>query len=197
MSAAGGARRGGALACGLPRGRRTPRGRLRWYLVQVPEGRERSVCEALRRLVPEALLEDAFCPAKERWMKRAGSWFTSEVLMYRGFLFAATRDAAGLDRELSGLSLPARLVGSQGRSWAPIDDGAAAWLSAAMDGEHVIRSSTAWIVGGELCVQSGPLVGQEDRVSKVDRHRRTCLVRVSDADGGLIERMPIDVPFKG
>ena len=44
--------RGGSLAAGLPCGRRTPRGRERWYLPRMPQGREESLCAELRRLVP-------------------------------------------------------------------------------------------------------------------------------------------------
>ena len=60
----------------------------------------------------------------------------------------------------------------------------------------VLRSSMAHIVEGELRVLAGPLMGQERRVRKIDRHRRRCLVDVCDADGGFVEQMPLDVPFK-
>ena len=60
----------------------------------------------------------------------------------------------------------------------------------------MLRTSVAVIEGGVLRVERGPLVGQEARVSRVDRHRRRCLVRVTDADGGFTECMPLDVPRK-
>lgn len=191
-----GARGRGSLAAGLPAGRRTPRGRSRWYLVEVPEGREELYCERVRRLVPAGALDDAFCIYKERWMKREGRWFTRELLMYRGLFFAVTRDAAALDGALQRLTFPARLMGSEGRSWVPLADEARDWLSAAMDGRHVIRSSTAVIVDGVLHVQEGPLVGQEASMARLDRHKRCCEVHVCDADGGFVERMPLDIPFK-
>ena len=70
------------------------------------------------------------------------------------------------------------------------------WFEASMDADHVLRSSMAHIVEGELRVLAGPLMGQERRVRKIDRHRRRCLVDVCDADGGFVEQMPLDVPFK-
>ena len=45
-------------AAGLPFGRRTPKGRERWYLLRVPEGREAAMCAELKRLVPGDLLKD-------------------------------------------------------------------------------------------------------------------------------------------
>lgn len=177
-------------------GRRSPRGRERWYLLRMPEGREASICAELRRLLPESVLADAFVLRKERWMKRAGVWFLEPVNMYRGYAFAVSSDAAGLAKAIAGLTLPVELVGTDVRSWAPLADEAAAWYAAAMDASHVIRSSTAVIVGGVLHVQSGPLVGQEARISKVDRHRRRCQVLVGEGDTAFTEQAPIDVPFK-
>lgn len=186
----------GGLAAGLPMGRRSPRGRERWYLLRMPEGREASICAELKRLLPESVLSDAFVLRKERWMKRGGVWFLEPVNMYRGYAFAISADAAGLAKELSRLTLPVELVGTETRSWAPLSDEAAAWYAGVTDDRHVIRSSTAVIVDGVLHVQSGPLVGQESRISKVDRHRRRCQVRVGDGDVAFTEQAPIDVPFK-
>lgn len=190
------AKRAAAAAAGLPFGRRTPKGRERWYLLRVPEGRESATCAELKRLVPGDLLKDAFALRKERWFKRAGEWSLVPVDMYRGYAFAVSPDAAGLARALSRLTLPAALVGTESRSWAPLDDEVASWYASVADERHVIRSSTAVIVDGVLHVTEGPLVGQEARISKVDRHRRRCTVRVSDGDGSFAEQAALDVPFK-
>ena len=189
-------RRGVRLADGLPRGRRSPRGRLRWYLIQVPEGRERSLCGDVLRLVPRDVLNDAFVIMRERWMKRSGEWFTQECVMYPGFIFAVTGDVVALSKALGTLTLPVRPAAADERSWAPLADEARDWLAAAMDERHVIRSSTAVIADGALHVEEGPLVGQEDRLSGLNRHKRFCRVRVADADGGFVESVPLSVPSK-
>ncbi len=189
-------RRGARMAMGLPCGRRTPAGRVRWYLLRVPEGREQDSCDRLLRLVPKDLLDDAFVPQKERWIKRGGMWSLGAAPMYRGYAFALSRDAAGLAKALAGLSVPAELAGTEQRAWLPLADEAAAWFAQSMDARHVIRSSTAEIRDGVLRVLEGPLAGQEARISRIDRHRRRCLVSVGDADGGFTESMPIDVPHK-
>ena len=185
-----------ALPMGLPRGRRTPRGKTRWYLVPVPEGREPATCEKIRKIVPSDLLADAFVLRKERWFKRAGVWSLNLVQMYHEYFFVATGDVTALDRELSRLSFPARIASESGRGFLPLAFEAQEWFEASMDADHVLRSSMAHIVEGELRVLAGPLMGQERRVRKIDRHRRRCLVDVCDADGGFVEQMPLDVPFK-
>lgn len=186
-------RAGARLAGALPCGRRSPRGRERWYLVQVPEGRELSLCHELQRIVPRPALADAFVPQRERWMKRSGLWFTQVRVMYPGYVFIASPDAPALAKALAGLTLPARLVGTEDRSWVPVADEARVWLASVMDEARVIRSSQALLEGGELCVVAGPLMGQEARICEVNRHKRFCRVRVVDADGGFTETMPLDV----
>ena len=110
-SAARSAAHGGSLAAGLPMGRRTPRGRERWYLLRMPEGREATLCAELKRLLPGSVLSDAFVLRKERWMRRGGVWFLEPVNMYRGYAFAISSDAAGLAKAIAGLTLPVELVG--------------------------------------------------------------------------------------
>lgn len=56
--------------------------------------------------------------------------------------------------------------------------------------------SRAVIADGALHVEEGPLVGQEDRLSGLNRHKRFCRVRVADADGGFVESVPLSVPSK-
>lgn len=188
-------RRGGAEVA-LPLGHRVPKGRLRWYLVEVPQGRERSICESVCRVLSGDVIEEAFVPMAERWIKSSGAWKRAVRPLYSSYFLAATRDVAALDKALVRVTFPAQLVGSQGRFFSPVDEGALAWLGAVMDVGHVVRSSTGRIVNGVLQVTAGPLRGQEERVIKIDRHRRTCLVRVGEGTGGFTVTLPLEVPFK-
>lgn len=49
-------------------------GRVRWYLVHTPIGKERETCEKVRRIIPHDLMQDAFVMQKEFWFKRDGAW---------------------------------------------------------------------------------------------------------------------------
>lgn len=172
-------------------------GRRRWYLVRVPEGREASMCERVRSMVSPGLLDDAFVMRKERWFKRGGVWSLQPLPMYPGYFFAVSRNGRALARAISRMDVPAEVVGARSMRPTPLSTEAQAWFAASLDAEHVLRSSTAVITDGQLRVQSGPLVGQETRMSKVDRHRRRCAVRVCDGGGrDFTEVMPLDVPFK-
>jgi hypothetical protein len=179
----------------MPVGRRTPRGQRRWYLVHAP-GREESTCEKVKKIISPDLLEDAFVMRKERVRKRDGVWRTYTVPMYEDYFFVVTRDVGALDRELAKLSFPAHVCKGENRFYAPMAEEAQAWYEQMMDATHTIRTSTAVIEGGELHIQDGPMVGQEDRVTRVMRKRCVCNVAVSEDGAGFSECVPFVVPFR-
>ena len=182
------------LVAPFPTGRRTPRGTLRWYPVRVPEGREAASAERLRKLVPADVLDDAFSVQRERWFKRAGAWSVQTVPLYRGYVFAASRDGVGLGRALHQLGLRGDVCQPDGRL-TPLADDVRVWIASAMDGQRVLRASEGVIEGGVLRVTGGPLVGREAEVAKIDRHRRTCTVRV-EGKSGAVEHLALNVPVK-
>ena len=86
-------------------------GRVRWYLVHTPNGKERETCEKVRRIIPHELMQDAFVMQKEFWFKRDGAWSLQTKPMYKEYFFVATRDAALLDKALAQLSFGCRIAG--------------------------------------------------------------------------------------
>lgn len=183
------------LSVCMPTGRRTPRGKRRWYLVHAP-GREQTTCDKVRKIIPDGLLEDAFVMRKERVRKRHGEWITYTVPMYRDYFFVVTSDVNALDKELSKLSFPAQIVKGENRFYVPMAEEAQGWYERMMDATHTIRTSTAVIVDGELQIQEGPMVGQESRVIKVMRQKCACTVAVGESGRGFEECVPFVVPFR-
>ena len=171
-------------------------GRVRWYLVHTPNGKERETCEKVRRIIPHELMQDAFVMQKEFWFKRDGAWSLQTKPMYKEYFFVATRDAALLDKALAQLSFGCRIAGSRERAYAPMPDDAQDWYRSVLDDDGAVRNSVARIEDGVLHIEQGPLVGQEARVKKIDRHKRWCLVDVGEGDSAFRELLPLDVPSK-
>lgn len=157
-------------------------GRVRWYLVHTPNGKERETCEKVRRIIPHELMQDAFVMQKEFWFKRDGAWSLQTKPMYKEYFFVATHDVAALDRALAQLSFGCRIAGSRDRAYMPMPDDAQDWYRSVLDDDGVVRNSVARIEDGVLHIEQGPLVGQEARVKKIDRHKRWCLVDVGEGD---------------
>lgn len=188
--------RGVLVSAGVPLGRRVPHGSVRWYVAQAPQGQEQATCSWLTSVVSKELLSDAFVPCKERWFKRGGQWVLEQVPMYPGYIFLVTSNATQLARMLGKLSTHITVAGEIGRGYTPVAVEAQDWYERAMDAQHVIRASTGEISNGALHVQRGPLVGQERRVCKVDRHHRRCTVAVCEGQRRFHEQVALEVPAK-
>ena len=183
------------LPASMPIGRRTPKGKRRWYLVHAP-GREQVTCDKVKKIISSELLEDAFVMRRELVKKNHGEWHTTTTIMFPDYFFVVTCDVNALDKELSKLSFPARICKGESRFYAPMAEEAQAWYEQMMDASHVIRTSTAVIVDGVLDIQKGPMVGQEARVTKILRHKSICNVAVGDGGSGFEEVVPFVVPFR-
>ena len=109
-------------------------GRVRWYLVHTPHGKERETCEKVCCIIPHELMQDAFVMQKEFWFKRDGAWSLQTKPMYKEYFFVATRDAAMLDKALAQLSFGCRIAGSRERAYAPMPDDAQDWYRSVLDG---------------------------------------------------------------
>ena len=167
----------------LPLGRRTPRGRLRWYLVECSEGTEAQACEAVRAIMPASVLADAYVPMTERIKKVHGEWVKPVSSLVPGSFVAATTNPAALKVELERVCLPLRLAG-QGSAYQPLDDDAWGLVQSLMDDSHTIRESRGEIVADQLRVWSGPLAGRESVVSRYIRRQSLAFVDLGNDQAG-------------
>ena len=116
--------------------------------------------------------------------------------MFRGYALLASRDGRGLARAVARLSFPVSLAGRRGRSLLPVETEVQRWLEEALDSSHVLRTSEGFIEDGRLVVERGPLVGQECRIRKIDRHKSLALVGLGGPGEGFLLRSALSVPRK-
>lgn len=131
-------------------------------------------------------------PRRERFVKKEGRWSLRVLPLWRGYVVVVTRDSEALAKALACVGVSAGLVGVTAEGWTPLAHEVQEWLETVLDASHVVRASVGSIDDGGLRVVFGPLAGREDRVVKIDRHRRQCWVRVC----GMDMPMPLEVPLK-
>lgn len=76
-------------------------GRVRWYLVHTPYGKERETCEKVRCIIPHNLMQDAFVCKRSSGLSGTAAWSLQTKPMYKEYFFVATHDAVALDRALA------------------------------------------------------------------------------------------------
>lgn len=158
------------------------------YIVQVVPSREDAAARRVAALGGPAVR--ACFPLRRQMLRRkAGAWSYALEPLFPGYLFLSSDDPESVDRALRRSTQP-DVVLSAGRCVAALSDAEAALVRALADGEGIVRSSRGRIVDGRLVVDSGPLVGLEDLVRRVDRHHRAAWIDPSRAAEVLLGEDP-------
>ena len=151
--------------------------RSRTYVVQVSVGREQKALDLIRRMVPANFLQEAFLPMSERKVRHGGDWQTVESLLVPGYLYVITSNVDALAEELRKVPALTRLLGTE-EHFHPLTNEELAWMQALTAPEsRTVPMSTGIMMGDAVRILSGPLVGYEAQIVKIDRHRRTAEIR--------------------
>ena len=151
-----------------------------WYVAQVQAGRESSTLEMCRRLVPPSVMEDCFMPEYEVMWKIRGEWRLVKRLLFPGYLFFVTDDPEALNRELSRVPMPIRLLGNEENSFFPLTGKELDWFLSFMDGNHTVRMirGARWR-GDKICRAQSLAHELRGDIRKIDRHKRRAYIDVS------------------
>lgn len=160
-------------------------GAARWYAVQVETGREDAACALILRAARAAGIDDAFkelfSPKRRALAKVRGELVAGLEPLLPGYVIAVAkpRDLDAVATALRRSPRFARLVG-QGGVFAPLSDQEVAWICAFTQRDsRTVEMSEGFVEGGRVVVTSGPLVGREALVRKVNRRKRTAEVEFS------------------
>ena len=140
------------------------------FVVQVVPSREDAAARRVAALGGDAV-QTCFPLRRQMLRKKAGAWNYALEPLFPGYLFLASDDPEAVDFALRRSTQPDLMLGADGRL-ATLSDAEAALVHALADAQGVVRSSRGRIVEGDLVVESGPLVGLEGLVRRVDRHHR-------------------------
>ncbi|MDO4289597.1 MAG: antiterminator LoaP [Eggerthellaceae bacterium] len=151
--------------------------RLPWYVIQTVVGRE----DHVRKLVLRATDLDeraCFVPMIRVGVKREGKWLPAEQPLMPGYLIAETAQPERLAQALRRIDGFARLV-QKDDVFAPLSDIDVRWIdSQTQGGSSAVAMSEGYIEAGVLHVTSGPLVGREAHIKKVDHRKKAAYLEI-------------------
>ena len=147
------------------------------YAIQVITGEEERTIKMCRVLIDEQILADVFYPETEIMRRYKGSWHKLRRPMFPGYIFAETEQVEELFFKFIWIPKLTKILGT---ALAPValSEEEEAWLKRITNEDHVAEISIGIIEGDELIVNSGPLVGLEGTVKKINRHKRQAVVEV-------------------
>lgn len=142
-----------------------------WYVVQVRTGTEESIRRQCEKQIDENVLEGCFVPYYEEQRRMRGKWTTLRKVLFPGYVFVITGEAEELYKKLKMITGLTKLLGT-GREIVPISEDEQTFLRKFCGKEQVAVMSEGIIEGSQVRVTSGPLLGMEGYIRRIDRHKR-------------------------
>lgn len=152
-----------------------------WCVLNCPRGREQEISRICRSLTDGRVIRDVFVFTREQMKRYEGSWHVEEKPLFPGSIFLETEDVPALMRMLGQMF---QENGSDGKADIPLRQLHAAeekFLAELGGRQHHLPMSTGYIRDGVTHVTEGPLKGWENRICKIDRHKRTARLKAPTA----------------
>ena len=152
---------------------------MRTYVMHVATGREQATVAALERVLGEGQRSRFFVPRFQFQKKIKGSWQLVEELLTPGYVYlqASTLDIEELSKTIKQAPPFAQVLAHNG-TFIPLDADEEQWLQALTGATHVVEPSIGVAEGDRVVITAGPLVGLENQIKKIDRHKRLAYVEV-------------------
>lgn len=142
-----------------------------WYVMQVHTGNEESIRIQCEEHINSPVLESCFIPHYEEKRKINGTWKVLERKLFPGYVFLVTDQIENLFFFLKKINGLTKLIGT-GDEVIPLKEDEVDFILRFGGEDHLVGMSEGVIEGEKVIVTSGPLVGQEGLIKKIDRHKR-------------------------
>lgn len=116
-------------------------------------------------------MERCFIPYYEEKKKQNGSWNTLQKILFPGYIFMITEDVEKLFFHLKTIEGMTKLIGT-GNDIIPLTEEEIIFLQRLGGDEQIVSMSEGIIEGTQVIITSGPLMGMEGLIQKIDRHKR-------------------------
>lgn len=148
-----------------------------WYVIQVRTGTEESIRIQCEKNIPEEVLEWCFIPYYEEKKRIRGEWTLQEKILFPGYVFLVTEEINMLYENLRNVIGLTRLIGT-GQEIVPLREDEVAFLQRIGGEGQMVEMSEGIIENSQVKILSGPLMGMEGCIRKIDRHKRKAWIEV-------------------
>lgn len=151
-----------------------------WYVLQCRTGQEGSIIRSCTQHLSSCALKKAFVFQCERLWRSNGIWKLVEKEMFPGYIFLESDQPELLSKELDRYRNILRVMEEPGYLISVYEEEEQNFRK--LCGEnHCLKVSYGYKSEGVDHITRGPLKGQEDRIVRVDWHRRFAKVGITVA----------------
>ncbi|MCC8028792.1 MAG: antiterminator LoaP [Lachnospiraceae bacterium] len=166
-----------------------------YYVVQVHTGDEERCMQECCLRIDKEILRECFIPHYEEKRKINGTWMTQERVLFPGYVFLDTEDIDALYLQLKAVPRMTRLLGV-GERIVPLSEEEEAFLMRFGGEAHLVEMSEGIIERSQVRILSGPLMGMEGLIRKIDRHKRKAWLEVELFGRTQRIEVGLEVPMK-
>ena len=143
-----------------------------WCVLATKVGREELIQQMCKRHLNKKIYSRCMFPLCKQREHYRGTWHTKLEKVFPGYLFFDTGDPDELSRQLR----KEKIMAQNDKLFVLTPEDVQCLLFFGRTG--VFPMSQGIIVNGRVIILSGPLVGEESRIRKVDRHKRRAWLQI-------------------
>lgn len=152
-----------------------------WYVLFVLSGYEEKIKDKINGSNDFEI--EAFIPKKIKHFKSKHQVIKKEEVLFKGYVFVKTdlsykEFKVYLNQEIRSVTGFIKLLEHDKEGTESLYPQERRFLEQFTNKEHVIEESIGVIEGDKIIVSSGPLVGYEAMIKKVDRHKRLAYIDI-------------------
>ncbi len=157
-----------------------------WYVIWTSTGLEGKALHAVQELHCQ---NRSFIPRRAIQMKKNGSWVKVEKTLFPGYFFVDTDDVEKLADEVRKIEGFNQILSTE-KTFFPLEEKDARFVDKLYNNMNGLFDVSEGIIeGDQIIVTSGPLLGQEALIRKIDRHKRLAYLEFAMFD----QTVPVSV----
>ena len=149
-----------------------------WYVIWTYTGQEEKTKSYIEKFMEPQLYTRCAVPYITKLEKHSGKWVKVEKLLIPSYVFVETErveDFADSLHRIPGFTV----VLHTGDHFSPLSEHEQYVLRRLIGDSDVVDLSSGFLTGDKVSIVSGPLVGLEGQIKRIDRHHRTAILEMT------------------
>ncbi len=148
-----------------------------WCVLQVRQGSEERIRRQCQEKLPSDLVKNCYVFYYEEKRHVQGEWVIKEKPLFPGYVFIDTEKAEEFNDELFRIMGQTKLLETGGYVTS-LSETEENFLKTFTGKDQLLEISEGVIEKSKIKVYSGPLVGKEKYICRIDRHKRRAFLEL-------------------
>lgn len=166
-----------------------------WCVLKCRPGKADEIMASCRRNISDEILRDVFMFTYDRMRRYEGEWHRETRSMFPNYIFLETGDPQKLSEQLEAYRRITELL-EDNEQLRTVQSEEERFFRDLCGEKHHLEMSEGYILNGMTHIVHGPLVGMERRIRRIDRHKRTASLAVSDGDQARLITAGLEITSK-